>query len=63
MSTSDASAELAISGGDGAWRAIPGSDDGFDASRARLADGLVPRLGPAVTSATTEHSTCKPPAR
>jgi|tagenome__1003787_1003787.scaffolds.fasta_scaffold20943643_2 hypothetical protein len=55
MSTSDASAELAVSRGDGARRAVQGSDDGGHASRARLADNLGPRLGPAVTFATTEH--------
>ena len=55
MNTSDASAELAISRGDGARRAVPGSSRGGDASRAPLADSLVPRLGPAVTFATTEH--------
>jgi hypothetical protein len=55
MNTSDASAELAISRGDGARRAVPGSSHGGDASRAPLADSLVPRLGPAVTFATTEH--------
>jgi hypothetical protein len=55
MSTSDASDELAVSRGDGASLAVQGSDDGGDASRAALADSLGPRLGPAVTFATTEH--------
>jgi hypothetical protein len=55
MSTSDESAALAASRGDGAWRAVQGSDDGGDASRAPLVDSLGPRLGPAVTFATTEH--------
>jgi hypothetical protein len=55
MSTSDVSARLAVSRGDGAWRAAQGSDDGGDAGRAPLADSLGPRLGPAVTFATTEH--------
>jgi hypothetical protein len=55
MSTSDASAELTVSRGDGARRAVQASDDGGDASRAPLADTLGPRLGPAVTFATTEH--------
>jgi hypothetical protein len=55
MRNSDPAAELAISRGDGARRAVQGSDHGGDASRAPLADGLVPRLGPAVTFATTEH--------
>jgi hypothetical protein len=50
MST-DASTEL----GGGAGRAVQGSDDGGDARRAALADSLGPRLGPAVTFATTEH--------
>jgi hypothetical protein len=55
MSTSDASTELAVSRGGGAWRAVQGSDDGGDAGKAALADSLGPRLGPAVTFATTEH--------
>ena len=54
MST-DASAEPAGGRDGGAWRAVQGSDDGGDASRAPLADSLGPRLGPAVTFATTEH--------
>jgi len=54
MSTSDASTELAVSG-DGAWRAVQHSDDEGDAGRAPLSDSLGPRLGPAVTFATTEH--------
>ena len=53
MSTSDASASVGV--GDGAERADPGADDGSDARRAPLADSLGPRLGPAVTFATTEH--------
>jgi hypothetical protein len=55
MSTSDAPTELAVGRGGGARRAVPGSDDGGDASGAPLADSLGPRLGPAVTFATTEH--------
>ena len=54
MST-DASSELAVGCDGGAWRAVQGSDDGGNASRAPLADGLGSRLGPAVTFATTEH--------
>jgi hypothetical protein len=54
MST-DASTELAVGCDGGAWRAVQGSDDGGNASRASLADGLGSRLGPAVTFATTEH--------
>ena len=34
---------------------VQGSDDGEDAGSAPLADSLGPRLGPAVTFATTEH--------
>jgi hypothetical protein len=55
MSTSDESTELAVSRDGGASRAVQGSDDGGDAGRAPLADSLGPRLGPAVTFATTEH--------
>ena len=55
MSTSDASAQLAVSRGGDTRRAAQGSDDGGDASRAPLADSLGPRLGPAATFATTEH--------
>ena len=54
MST-DASTELAVGRDGGAWRAVQGSDDGGNASRAPLADGLGSRPGPAVTFATTEH--------
>jgi hypothetical protein len=46
---------VAIGRGDGASRAVQASNDGGDASRAPLADSLGPRLGPAVTFATTEH--------
>ena len=46
---------VAISRGDGAWRALQVSNDGGDASRPPLADSLGTRLGPAVTFATTEH--------
>src|SRR4051795_12470606 len=55
MSTSDASAQLAVSRGADTRRVAQGSDDGGDASRAPLADSLDPRLGPAATFATTEH--------
>src|SRR5918996_4631254 len=55
MSTSDASTELAGGRGGGARRAVQGADDGEDAGKAPLADSLGPRLGPAVTFATTEH--------
>src|SRR5919108_6214860 len=55
MSTSDASAQLAVSRGGDTRRAAQGSEDGGDASRAPLADSLGPRLGPAATFATTEH--------
>src|SRR3954467_2868500 len=55
MSTSDASAQLAVSRGADTRRAAQGSDDGGDASRAPLADSLGPRVGPAATFATTEH--------
>ena len=55
MSTSDTSAQLAVSRGGDTRRAAQGSDDGGDASRAPLADSLGPRLGPAATFATTEH--------
>jgi hypothetical protein len=54
MSTYNAPTELAVGRGD-AWRAVQGSDDGSEAARAALADSLGPRLGPAVTFATTEH--------
>src|SRR5215213_10398958 len=55
MSTSDASAQLAVSRGGDTRRAAHGSDDGGEVSRAPLADSLGPRLGPAATFATTEH--------
>src|SRR3954466_14647599 len=55
MSTSDASAQLAVSRRGDTRCAAQGSDDGGDASRAPLADSLGPRLGPAATFATTEH--------
>src|SRR3954453_11412405 len=55
MSASDASAKLAVSRGGAARRTGEGSDDGGDASKAPLSDGLGPRLGPAATFATTEH--------
>src|SRR5215218_2153800 len=55
MSTSDASAQLAVSRGADTRRAAQESEDGRDTSRAPLADSLGPRLGPAVTFATTEH--------
>jgi len=55
MSTSDASTELAGGRGGGARRAVQGADDGEHAGKAPLADSLGPRLGPAVTFATTEH--------
>ena len=55
MSTSDASAQLAVSRGGDTRPAALGSDDGGDASRAPLADSLGPRLGPTATFATTEH--------
>src|SRR3954453_24157209 len=55
MSTSDASAHLAVSRSGGTRRAAQGSDNGCDASRAPLADSLGPRLGTAATFATTEH--------
>jgi hypothetical protein len=55
MSTSGASAQLAVSRGGDMRRAAHGSGDGGDASRAPLADSLGPRLGPAATFATTEH--------
>src|SRR3954451_19043565 len=55
MSASDASAKLAVSRGGDARRTAQGSDDGGDASRAPLSDGLSPRLGPAATFATTEQ--------
>jgi hypothetical protein len=54
MST-DASTEPAVGRDGGEWRVVQGSDDGEDAGRAPLADSLGPRLGPAVTFATTEH--------
>src|SRR3954452_7370851 len=49
MSTSDASARLAVSHGGETRRAAQ------EASRAPLADSLGPRLGPTATFATTEH--------
>jgi hypothetical protein len=52
MSTSDASAELAATLGAGASRAV---DDRRDSGTAAFAESLGPRLGPAVTFATTEH--------
>jgi hypothetical protein len=55
MNTSDAPAELAVSRGGGAARAVQGSDDENDRSRAALAFSLGARLGPTVTFATTEH--------
>src|SRR3954470_22017574 len=55
MSTSDASAHLAVSRGGDTRRAAQGSDDRGDASRAPLAESLGPRLGAAATFATTEH--------
>ena len=55
MSSSAASAQLAVSRGGDTRRPAQGSDDGGDASRAPLADSLGARLGPAVTFATTEH--------
>src|SRR3954464_14060334 len=55
MSTSDASAQLAVSRRGDTRCAAQGSDDGSDASRAPLADSLGPRLGPAATFVTTEH--------
>jgi hypothetical protein len=55
MSTSDSSAQFAASRGADPRRAAQGFGDGGDASRAPLADSLGPRLGPAVTFATTEH--------
>jgi hypothetical protein len=55
MSTSGASAELAVSRGGDTRRAYQGSDDGGEPSRSALAEGLGTRLGPAVTFATTEH--------
>jgi hypothetical protein len=54
MSTSDASNGPTVSRG-GASHAVQGSNDGGDAAGAALADSLGPRLGPAVTFATTEH--------
>jgi hypothetical protein len=54
MSTSDASNGLTVSRG-GSSHAVQGSNDGGDAARAALADSLGPRLGAAVTFATTEH--------
>jgi hypothetical protein len=53
MSTSDASNGLTVSRGSS--HAVQGSNDGGDAARAALADSLGPRLGAAVTFATTEH--------
>ena len=55
MSTSGASAEVAISRGDDMRRAYQGSDAGGEPGQAALADGLSTRLGPAATFATTEH--------
>ena len=54
MST-DASTEFAVGRSGGAWPPIQGSDDGGNPSSAPLPDRLGPRLGPAVTFATTEH--------
>jgi hypothetical protein len=54
MSTSDASNGLFVSHG-GSSHAVQGSNDGGEAARAALADSLGPRLGAAVTFATTEH--------
>jgi hypothetical protein len=55
MSTSGASAELAVSRGGDTRRAYQGSDGGGEPSRSALTEGLGTRLGPAVTFATTEH--------
>jgi hypothetical protein len=55
MSTSEASAQPAVSRAGDTRRAAQRSDDGADTSRAPLADSLGARLGPAVTFATTEH--------
>ena len=55
MSTSGASTELGVSHGGGAWHAVQSSDEGRDAGRAALADGLGTRLGPTITFATSEH--------
>jgi hypothetical protein len=54
MSTSGASPALPAGHGD-AWHAVQRSDDGSEAGSAPLPDSLGPRLGPAVTFATTEH--------
>ena len=60
MSTSGASTQLGVSHGGGAWHAVQSSDEGRDAGRAALADGLgtdglgTP-LGPTITFASTEH--------
>jgi hypothetical protein len=55
VSTSDASAELAVTRGGGARRAEPGPDDRGDPSQTAVADSFGPRLGPTATFATTEH--------
>src|SRR3954453_15751375 len=55
MSTSDASAQLAVGRGGDMRRAAQGSDNRRDARRAPLADSLGPRSGTAATFATTEH--------
>ena len=55
MSTSGASAEVAIRRGDDTHRAHQGSDAGGEPGQAALEDGLGTRLGPAATFATTEH--------
>jgi hypothetical protein len=55
VSTSDASAELAVSRGAAARRVDQGSDYGGEPGQAALADSLGTRLGPAATFATTEH--------
>jgi hypothetical protein len=54
VSTSDATAELAVTDG-GARRADQGCDDGGELRQATLADGRGSRLGPAAAFATTEH--------
>src|SRR4051794_15284820 len=54
MSTSDAPAELAVSRGGGASRAVQGSDDGND-WREPHRHTVWAHAGPTVTFATTEH--------